>query len=240
MSTLTTRTILVATGLVVLSAAFTRASAQQIECSSAVRNVGAVTNPAGHVITTRYRFDTPNLQPLLATTIESGDGCLIAHLSGQVRITDNYVAFQVRVDGPPWKGSGHCHCSRRLSSSWQLISARRTMMNSSSTPMIEFFARRHADSRRQSIPAVVLAAVLATGICLGSALVRAYDTRLDEAMAALQKAAALVEASSAGNVSAQTQHTFDRHLGKALASIQDAMDDIVAAGLAADADGGAH
>jgi hypothetical protein len=24
---------------------------------------GAVTNPAGHVITTRYQFDTPNLQP---------------------------------------------------------------------------------------------------------------------------------------------------------------------------------
>jgi hypothetical protein len=106
--------------------------------------------------------------------------------------------------------------------------------------MIEFFARRHADSHRQPIPAVVLAAVLATGICLGGALVRAYHTRLDEAMAALQKAAALVEASSAGNVSAQTQHTFDRHLGKALASIQDAMNDIVAAGLAADADGGAH
>jgi hypothetical protein len=103
MSTPITRPIL-AGGLVVFSAAFTGTSAQQIECSSPVRNVAAVTNPAGHVITTRYQFDTPNLQPLLATTIESGDGCLVAHLSGQVRITDNYVAFQVRVDGVPLEG----------------------------------------------------------------------------------------------------------------------------------------
>jgi hypothetical protein len=103
MSTPITRPIL-AGGLVVFSAAFTGTSAQQIECSSPVRNVAAVTNPAGHVITTRYQFDTPHLQPLLATTIESGDGCLVAHLSGQVRITDNYVAFQVRVDGVPLEG----------------------------------------------------------------------------------------------------------------------------------------
>lgn len=105
MSTRITRTILFAAGLVVLSAPFSVAHAQQVECSSAVRNVTGVTNPAGHVITTKYQFDTPNLQPLLRTTIESsGDGCLIAHLSGQVRITDNYVAFQVRVDGVPLEG----------------------------------------------------------------------------------------------------------------------------------------
>lgn len=100
-----TRTILVAAGLVVLSAPFSLARAQQVECSSGVRNVTGVTNPAGHVIATKYQFDTPDLQPLLRTTIESsGDGCLIAHLSGQVRITDNYVAFQVRVDGVPLEG----------------------------------------------------------------------------------------------------------------------------------------
>jgi len=93
---------LVALGVVVLSAAFAGdAAAQQVECSSPIRNVTAVTRPAGHVITTRYQLDSPNLQPLLSTTIVSGDGCLVAHLSGQVRITDNYVAFQVRVDGVP-------------------------------------------------------------------------------------------------------------------------------------------
>ena len=80
------------------------AAAQQIECSSPVRNVSAVTNPSGHVITTRYQLDTPNLQPLLTTGIDTGEGCLVAHLSGQVRITDNYVVFQVRVDGVPMEG----------------------------------------------------------------------------------------------------------------------------------------
>jgi hypothetical protein len=84
---------------------------------------------------------------------------------------------------------------------------------------------------------MLLAGVLA-GICLGGAAVRAYDARLDEALAALQKAAALVEASSAGTVSARTQGRFDRERSKALASIQDAMDHILAAGLTADADGG--
>lgn len=99
------RTRLVALGVIGLAAAFAGdALAQQVECSSPVRNVAAVTRPAGHVITTRYQLDSPNLQPLLSTTIVTGDGCLVAHLSGQVRITDNYVAFQVRVDGVPMEG----------------------------------------------------------------------------------------------------------------------------------------
>ena len=85
-----------------------------------------------------------------------------------------------------------------------------------------------------------LIGVLAAGICLGVVSVRAYDLRLDEALAALQKAAALVEASSPGVVSRQTQHRFDNERGKALASIQDAMVHIVAAGTAADADPGSH
>jgi F0F1-type ATP synthase membrane subunit c/vacuolar-type H+-ATPase subunit K len=54
MNTRTTTTILVAAGLIVLGAGVPDARGQQIECSSAVRNVAAVTNPAGHVITTRY------------------------------------------------------------------------------------------------------------------------------------------------------------------------------------------
>jgi hypothetical protein len=104
MTTPITRTSLVAAGLLVSIASVPDVRAQPIECSSSVRNVAAVTNPAGHVITTKYQFDNPNLQPLLTTTIESGEGCLVAHLSGQVRITDNYVAFQVRVDGVPLQG----------------------------------------------------------------------------------------------------------------------------------------
>ena len=106
--------------------------------------------------------------------------------------------------------------------------------------MIEFFGHRHANSRRRPIRPVALIGVFATGIWLGVAGVRAYDTRLTEALAALQKAAALVESSSAGDVSPHTQHKFDNELRKALASIQDAMDHIVTAGVAADSDGGSH
>jgi hypothetical protein len=106
--------------------------------------------------------------------------------------------------------------------------------------MIRLSASRCVGSPQQRIPAVVLIAVLGVGIWVGGALVQAYDPRLNEALAALQKAAALVEASSAGDVSARTQHKFDSDLGKALASIQDAMDHIVAAGTAADSDGGSQ
>jgi hypothetical protein len=65
---------------------------------------------------------------------------------------------------------------------------------------------------------------------LGVALVQAYDPRIDEAVAALQKAAALAEAASAGTVSPRTQRRFDQHVDKALASIEEAMGHIVAAG----------
>lgn len=78
--------------------------AQPIECDSPAGKVAAVTDPAGHVITTKFQLDTPNLQPLLSTTIRTGRGCLVAHLSGLARITDNYIAFQVRVDGVPMEG----------------------------------------------------------------------------------------------------------------------------------------
>ena len=96
--------------------------------------------------------------------------------------------------------------------------------------------RRHA--HRRTIPAVVLMTTLVVGMGLGSALVRAYDTRLQEALQTLQKAAALVEAASAGTVSPRTQRRFDQHVDKALLSIEDAMGHIVAAGIAADSDGG--
>lgn len=106
--------------------------------------------------------------------------------------------------------------------------------------MIGLSARHDADARRRPLEAAVLIGVLAAGISLGVAVAHAYDQRLDEALAALQKAAALVEASSAGVVSAHTQHKFDNQRAKALASIQDAMDHIAAAGLAADSDGGSQ
>ena len=96
------------------------------------------------------------------------------------------------------------------------------------------------NAHRQPIRAALLIGVLATGIYLGVVVAHAYDMRLDEALAALQKAAALVEASSAGVVSPHTQHKFDNERRRALASIQDAMDHILAAGLTAESDGGSH
>jgi hypothetical protein len=72
--------------------------------------------------------------------------------------------------------------------------------------------------------AIVLTATFVLGTWLGVALVQAHDVRLDEAMAALQKAAALVEAArtdadtTTDPVSSQTQHAFDRHRAKALAA----------------------
>jgi hypothetical protein len=81
------------------------ARAQQVQCSSPAGKVTAVTKPTGHVITAKYQAEKTPMQTLLKTKIATaGDGCLIAHLSGQVRITDNYVAFQVRVDGVPLEG----------------------------------------------------------------------------------------------------------------------------------------
>ena len=96
-------------------------------------------------------------------------------------------------------------------------------------------------TRRRS--AIVLAATFVLGTGLGVALVHAHDVRLDEAMDALQKAAALVEAARTDTetttdpVSPQTQHEFDRNRSKALASILDAMDHIAAAAAAVDSDG---
>ena len=95
-------------------------------------------------------------------------------------------------------------------------------------------------TRRRS--AIVVAATFVLGTWLGVALVHAHDVRLDEAMNALQKAAALVEAARTDTetttdpVSPHTQRTFDRNRAKALASIQDAMDHIAAAAEAVDSE----
>jgi hypothetical protein len=45
------------------------AAAQQVECRGSAPNVRAVTAPDYHYVTTRFQFDTPNLQPLLTTSI---------------------------------------------------------------------------------------------------------------------------------------------------------------------------
>jgi hypothetical protein len=92
--------------ILIIGICVSSAFGQQIECSGKADKVKGVTNPNGHLITTKFQFDTPNLQPLLSTTIiTSGpSSCVVAHLSGLARITDNYVVFQVRIDGVPMAG----------------------------------------------------------------------------------------------------------------------------------------
>lgn len=78
-----------------------------VECHSAARQVKAISLQDYHPITTRFQFDTPNLEPLLSTTVEvtgKGESCIIAHFSTHARVTDNYIVFQVQVDGEPMEG----------------------------------------------------------------------------------------------------------------------------------------
>ena len=83
------------------------AEAQQVTCRRPATQVRAIGLPGNHNITTRFQLDTPNLQ-----TADVGDGHRerdgrdppIADLSALTRITDNYVVYQVRVDGVPMEG----------------------------------------------------------------------------------------------------------------------------------------
>ena len=82
-------------------------SAQAVTCQSSAGRIKAVSLPGNTAVTTRFQLDTPNLQTLLRTGVTvSGPGrsCLVVNLSAQTRITDNYVVYQVRVDGVPMEG----------------------------------------------------------------------------------------------------------------------------------------
>jgi hypothetical protein len=85
------------------------ADAAQIECASRVPRVKAVTSPDFHP--TLHPFQSPpgtfDPTPLLSTTVTvtgKGPSCLVAHFSVMARPTDNYIVFQVRVDGVPMEG----------------------------------------------------------------------------------------------------------------------------------------
>ena len=100
------RTIAIVFSLLVIAGSGYSVFAQQVECTGAPVRIKGLTNPNGHMITTKFQFDNPNLQTLLSTTIATGASrtCVVAHLSGLARITDNYVVFQVRIDGVPMEG----------------------------------------------------------------------------------------------------------------------------------------
>jgi hypothetical protein len=115
MKTQNTRPILMAgaIALAVLALAIPLASVSgqisqnQVECESRSTHVKAVTSPDTHFITTIAQVPPHILEPLLSTTVTVGGGkpsCLIAHFSAVARVIDNYIVFQVSVDGVPMQG----------------------------------------------------------------------------------------------------------------------------------------
>ena len=87
-------------------------------------------------------------------------------------------------------------------------------------------------TRRWLALGALILAVVATAFGIGTAY--AADQRLAEADAALQKAAALLEASESGVASPKTQKEFDKAVGQALAGIASARAEILAAQNAVD------
>lgn len=87
-------------------------------------------------------------------------------------------------------------------------------------------------TRKRSVPRPLLLvaavfAALTIGFAIGVA--QAADQRLDDADLALQKAAALLEASQPGGVPEKAQRRFERHVGRALLHVEQAMEQIDAA-----------
>ena len=84
------------------------AGAETIVCRSTAPTVKAVTIAEDYFSVTRlFQFDTPNLEPLLTTDISvtgTGQSCVVAYFSAVVKPSDNYMVFQVTVDGVPMRG----------------------------------------------------------------------------------------------------------------------------------------
>lgn len=82
-----------------------QASAQQIECEGIATKVKSVTLPNYHNITAW--FPGGQLQTVLSTTVTvegKGRSCLVVDFSAMARPNDNWIVFQVRVDGVPMEG----------------------------------------------------------------------------------------------------------------------------------------
>lgn len=117
MNTRRTKTRLLTAGLFVVAIAISliwptfdgQAANQQVECDGKAKNVKAIT--AAGVRTTAVSLTAhPGLfdpVPLLSTKITVGGkrpSCLMANFSAMALPQDNWVVFQVRVDGVPMKG----------------------------------------------------------------------------------------------------------------------------------------
>ena len=82
--------------------------AETIACRSEATTVKAVTIAEDHFqIKKLFQFEPPYLEPVLETTISVGGtglSCVIATFSTVVTPVDNYVVFQVTLDGVPMLG----------------------------------------------------------------------------------------------------------------------------------------
>jgi hypothetical protein len=80
---------------------------QAAECESRADMVKAISLPNTHFISTVFN-EPSNLdfEPLMSTTVtvHGEKSCIVAHFSTQARVTDNYIVFQVLVDGIPMEG----------------------------------------------------------------------------------------------------------------------------------------
>lgn len=90
-----------------------QASAQQTECEGVATKIKSVSLTDYHPIKALYQFPDwgqfpdGNLQVLMSTEVTvagPGRSCLMAHFSAMAIPTDNYMVFQVRVDGVPMEG----------------------------------------------------------------------------------------------------------------------------------------
>jgi hypothetical protein len=80
----------------------------QTTCASESTKVKAVTIAEDYFpVTTEFQFDRPNLQTLLKTTVVvegTTSSCLLAYFSAVATPTDNYMVFQISINGVPMKG----------------------------------------------------------------------------------------------------------------------------------------
>lgn len=87
--------------------AATATAAAQIECEGGATHVKSITSPDYTPISAAFQFPPGNMELLMNTTVTvggKGESCLAANFSAISRVTDNYIVYQVRVDGVPMFG----------------------------------------------------------------------------------------------------------------------------------------
>ena len=85
------------------------APAEQVECRGKAPAVTAAASPGGHGTAVAYNSDPNHWDPtpLLAVKVAvrgQTKSCLVAHFSAMGQPQDNWVVFQVRLDGIPMEG----------------------------------------------------------------------------------------------------------------------------------------